>query len=523
MKHILRSCKLACLAAVSMLIVSCGGGADYRDLLPADSFVTLSVNPASLIKKSGCEDSAQNPFFIRLKSEIDDNANLSAEEKEYLLALLKNPGESGIDVKKDLFMFMSMAGASVENPDVTAGLLLPIGDKAKFGDLIARINEKSGTRVVTEDGVSVVMIGEEPGGGGVCAYNDAACVLYFMSNPSGAIEKNVRGLFAQKRDKSLMGNKTIAGQLSAQNDMNMVMSYAGMTSLMNNPMLRSMPMMDALKAMTIAGSVNFEKGRIVSEAKVLFTDKESEAKLKELYGYVKPQTGALLGYLPAASIGAVSYGLDGEKMYSVLSSIPGYGILMNNPLVKQVMDAFDGDFAISFSGMTEDGRYPVASVLAEVNDPTVLQTIVANLAGMPVQQTGDGEYTLNLGGVQILFGTKGNVLYFTSDAVVKSALDGAGIESLESLKEIVKDQSGTFFLDFESMEAMIVRMTGCYVTPEVEAALSVLGMFDTLEASGTMEGGTMVIKMVNKDQNAFQTICEKTGELIRQYAPEMNL
>lgn len=523
MKYILRSWMLACLAAVAMLVVSCGGGADYRDLLPADSFVTLSVNPASLLEKSGCEDAAQNPFLIRLKSEIDANADLSAEEKEYLHALLENPAESGIDVKKDLFVFMSMEGPSVDNPDMSAGLLLPIGDKAKFGDLVARINEKSGTRAVTENGVSVIEIGEEAGGSGVCAYNDAACVLYFMSNSRGNIVGDVRGLFAQKPEESLMGNKTIAAQLSERNDMNMVMSYVGMSSLMNNPMLRSMPVMDALMGMTIAGSVNFEKGRIVSEARILFADKESEAKVRELYAYVKPQTGALLRYLPAASIGAISYGLDGAKMYSVLSSVPGYGMLMNNPLIKQLMEAFDGDFAMSFSGMTDNGRYPVASLLAEVNDPAVLQTIVANLAGMPVQQTAEGEYTLNLGGVRIMFGTKGKVLYFTSDAVVKSALDGAEIGSLESLREIVRNQSGTFYLDFENLNEMIARMAGGYMTEQVDVALSMLGMFDTLEASGTMDGGTMVVKMVNEDQNAFRTICEKIGELIRQYAPEMNL
>lgn len=523
MKTFFRSWMLACLAAVSMVVVSCGGGADYRDLLPADSFMTLSVNPASLLEKSGCEDPAQNPFLVRLKSEIDANADLSPEEKEYLYALLENPAESGIDVKKDFFVFTSMDGTSMDNPDMRMGMLLPVGNKSKFDDFIARINEKSGSRTVTENGVSVIVIGEQAGAGAVCAYNDAACVLYVMSNASDDIVGNVRQLFARKRSESLMGNKTIAAQLSERNDMNMVMSYAGMSSLMNNPMFGSMPMMDALKALTIAGSVNFEKGRIVSEAKVFFTDKAGEAKVRELYAYVKPQTGSLLRYLPAASVGAITYGLDGAKMYSVLSAIPGYGMLMNNPLVKQLMEAFDGDFAVAFTGLTDDGRYPVASLLAEVNDPAVLQTIVANLAGMPVQQTAEGEYTLNLGGVQILFGTKGKVLYFTSDAVVKSALDGAEIGSLESIKKIVAKKSGTVYLDFENLSAMIARVAGGYVTSEVESALAVLGMFDTLEASGTMEGGTMVIEMVDKDQNAFRTICETSGELIRRYAPEMNL
>lgn len=198
-------------------------------------------------------------------------------------------------------------------------------------------------------------------------------------------------------------------------------------------------------------------------------------------------------------------------------------MLMANPMVKQVMEPFDGDFLLSFSGMGIDGKYPVASMLAQVKDPAVLQTIVTNMAGMPVQQTAEGEYTLNMGGVTILFGVKGDVLYCTTDAVVKMALDGGEIASMESMDKIFKGQSSTFYLDFEGLNAMIAQLLGGNVTPQAEAALSVLGMFDDMEAYGTMKGGTMIVNMVDKEQNSFKTICGKTGELIRQYVPEANL
>lgn len=449
MKNFLRPLKLACLAAASMLIVSCGGSADYRSILPADSFMTVSVNPASLMQKCEAGDLDQHPLYVRIKAELDKDQNLSAEEKEYLLALLKNPGESGIDVKKDFFFFAAMEG-TVDAPVMRGGLLLPIGE-------------------------------------------------------------------------SLMGDKAVAEQLARKNDINMVLSYGEILPMMNNPMLSSMPMMDALKGMTMVGSVNFEKGRIVTEAAVSYKDKESEAKMMDFYAYVKPQTGALLRYVPAASIGAMSLGLNGEKLYSMLSAMPGYGMLMANPMVKQVMEPFDGDFLLSFSGMGIDGKYPVASMLAQVKDPAVLQTIVTNMAGMPVRQTAEGEYTLNMGGVTILFGVKGDVLYCTTDAVVKMALDGGEIASMESMDKIFKGQSSTFYLDFEGLNAMIAQLLGGNVTPQAEAALSVLGMFDDMEAYGTMKGGTMIVNMVDKEQNSFKTICGKTGELIRQYVPEANL
>ena len=476
MKKTLRSLKLACLAAVSMLVVSCGGSADYRNFLPADSFMTMSVNPASLLQKSDAGDIGQHPLFIRLKAELDKAEGITAEEKEYLLALLKNPCESGVDLKKDLFFFMSMDGA-MQSPNVRGGMLLPVGDKAKLDALLARIGEKSGIAPRHEGGVSVIALGEDSSVSGLCAYNDVA-----------------------------------------------VMVYSALASMLDsNPMVGSMPMMDALKGATLASSVNFEKGRIVCDTAMSYKDKESEQKMMDFYAYVKPQTGALLRYVPRNTIGAMAYGLDGEKMYSVFSAMPGYGMLMANPMVKQVMDAFSGDCVISFSGMTADGQYPVASLLAQVKDPAVLQTIVSNLSGMPIQKAGEGEYTISMGGVTVLFGVKGDVLYCTTDAVVKSALDGADIESLASMSKIFKGQSGSFYVDFEGVTALTAQLVGGNVDPQVEAALSVLAMFEDLEAYGTMKGGTAVVNMTDKEQNSFKTVCDKIGELIRRYVPEVNL
>ena len=528
MKKSLHFWKLACLAAVSVMVVSCcGGGADYRNLLPADSFMTMSVNPASLMQKSGAGDIEQHPLFARLKAELDKTEGMTAEEKEYLLAMLKNPCESGIDLKKDLFFFMSMeslGNMNIQAPNVRGGLLLPVGDKAKLDAIVARINEKSGATLQNEGGISVIKLGEEDSVSALCAYNDVAFIVYGAQGNSENAVETVKKLFAQKGSEGLMGNKVVAEQLSGNNDINMVMVYSSLVSLMDsNPMMSSMPMMEALKGATMVSSVNFEKGRIVSGIAMSYKDKESEQKMQDFYAYVKPQTGALLRYVPQNTVGAMAYGLDGAKMYSVFSAMPGYGMLMANPMVKQAMDAFDGDCVISFSGMTADGRYPVASLLAQVKDPAVVQTIVSNMPGMPVQQTAEGEYTMNLGGVTVLFGVKGDVLYCTTDAVVKSALDGAEIESLASMVKIFKGQSGTFFVDFEGVNTIVAQLVGGNVTPQVESALSVLAMFDDMEAYGTMKGGTVIVNMTDKEQNSFKTICDKIGELIRQYIPEANI
>ena len=77
--------------------------------------------------------------------------------------------------------------------------------------------------------------------------------------------------------------------------------------------------------------------------------------------------------------------------------------------------------------------------------------------------------------------------------------------------------------NFEGVTALTAQLVGGNVDPQVEAALSVLAMFEDLEAYGTMKGGTAVVNMTDKEQNSFKTVCDKIGELIRRYVPEVNL
>lgn len=525
MKNILRLCKLACLAALSLLILSCRGKADYRDILPADAFITVGINPASLLEKSGAARIDECPFYTRLAEQMEQEESMTAEEKEYLLGLLKNPAESGIDLNRDLYYFMSMGGNSLSlSPEMSGGLLLPIGDKAKLDGLIGRLNEKSRTESRTEGGLTFAVIGEYAPMRVICAYNDRAFLLYFTQNAALDLSEQVRTLFAQKREDSLMGKNAAAGQLSDKNDLDILFSYAPL--LANNPMLSAMPLTQAMQHATAAASVNFEKGRIVNHTKVFFDDKESEAEMKEV-SYVKPQTGALLRYLPASSIGVLSCGLDGKKLYAMLTRIPGYGPMLVNPLIERVMNALNGDFAITFSRMAVLNRNnsPLeASLLAQIQDPAILKSLVAEMNGMPIKQTGENAYSLELGGEPISAGVIDDVLYVTTDPLVKSAIDGTAIESMTAMERIFKKQATTFYVDFEGVDMLVAQYDAFTDTmPQIAIAHALLGLFDTMECYGSMEGATCDIRMKDKEQNALKSICDQVGQLIGQCMAETQM
>ena len=259
MKHFFTTCKAACLAAVAALTAACGSEADYRTALPADAFVTMSFNPAQLAAKSGMGDMSQHPLCLRIEKELNGMEGLSAEEKAYCLALLKNPEETGIDGSRDAYLFLSPENLSAANPVVRGGMLLPIGDLTKFETLIDRINTRSGSETVREGELSVVRIGEQEGVSGLCAYDGAACMLYFAQDAYEETLSRVKGLFAQKREESLVGNAAVERLFSEKNDINVAVSYGVLVQ--ENPMLASLPMAGALEGVKALGSVNFEKGR----------------------------------------------------------------------------------------------------------------------------------------------------------------------------------------------------------------------------------------------------------------------
>ena len=51
-----------CIALVALMLASCGGK-DYREMLPADSFVIVSINPESLSRKAQVGDFTQSVYY----------------------------------------------------------------------------------------------------------------------------------------------------------------------------------------------------------------------------------------------------------------------------------------------------------------------------------------------------------------------------------------------------------------------------------------------------------------------------
>lgn len=516
MKHLLCSWKALCCAAVALLLVSCHGKSDYRNLLPADSTFTLSVNPAALVEKSGVGSCDQSPLCQRLRTELETAQDLSDAERQYLLKLLEDPAETGVDKRKSIFLFSSVSETLSLGRQMPqeAGVLLPLADQAKFAATVDFLCQNAGLEKQTRGKLTCVVF-ENDTYNGVCAFDGRAALLYFAPESVETVLGKVDVLFAQSSRESLMGKVGVADAFSRGNDIDVVMDYGGM--LKGNPILNALPVAEAFGNMTVFCALNFEKGEVVCDCTLSYADAKSRRQFEEFYSYVKPQKGELLRYVPQNTVAVLGFGLEGSELLKVASSLPGGALLSGNPQVQQALSSIGGDVLVDFSGMSADGRYPLMSVLAQVNDPSLLEVIQANLAGVPVEPRGENACVLTLYGTTVRFGVQDGFFYVTSDPAVMAALDGAAGESLESKSGLFRKHSGSCYLDFAALNGMLTPMLGS--SYDRESAL-VLNCFDELEAYGNNERGELVVRMADREQNAFKSICDCLGELLAPYLTE---
>ena len=87
-----------CIALVALMLASCGGK-DYREMLPADSFVIVSINPESLSRKAQVGDFTQSVYYKMAEQAL---ADAPEEERGRILSLLAHPSETGLDVGSEI-------------------------------------------------------------------------------------------------------------------------------------------------------------------------------------------------------------------------------------------------------------------------------------------------------------------------------------------------------------------------------------------------------------------------------------
>lgn len=491
---------LLCTALFSVMLIGCGGGRDYRTLLPGDAFMVTSMNLKSLREKANVGDPAQSVFHKQIQKMLESNTELSDADRSYILSLVSNPSETGIDEASDCFMFMKMTGTV----QAEGGMLFRIKDLKKFETFIDFAIQKGAPEKRAEKGFTLVADDTTPM---MVAYNTDGVMIFFSD---GGYQENiprVTELFNQKEENSLLANKGVMKAFEAQNDVCMVISYANMPTMMG---MESIPMINSIMKSTLVCPMNFERGKIVAESKIYFPDSETEKQFMDNVQFMTKQNGSLLKFIPENSIATFGMCMNGAKMYETLAAMPVYAQAMAAmPQAKSVMDAVEGDMIISFSSMDATGKIPQATVIAELNDIADIQTVMGMLKAMPVKETAPYQYDFEMMGIKVSFGLQDKMFYATTDPTAASAIKGNAIPTIENrFGKLFNGSYGTFAVDFVAIHTMLQTMVANGTVPSgVARVLPFIQIFDTWEmSSANIAEGSMVINMTDRERNALDTI-----------------
>lgn len=507
-----------CIALVALMLASCGGK-DYREMLPADSFVIVSINPESLSRKAQVGDFTQSVYYKMAEQAL---ADAPEEERGRILSLLAHPSETGLDVGSDVFMFVTMENAS-QTGNPTVGGLFKVGDRKKLDSFLGWLSQKSGFTSFEEDGITF-LANTQGADMPVVAYDETALLVYTAPVDNDQAKAAAKKLFAQKKTESLMGNSQLAQAIERPSDMKFVMDYGSVMAVAGEQIgTAGLSGFEFLNKMSMAMPVDFEKGKIV--ARILFSDKEAEKQYMEMVAAQRKMDGDFLKMLPAENVATLAGSMDGTRTYEMLQKIPMYSMVFAMaPQVKPIMEAIDGDIALSFHGMTDNGRMPELSLIAELKDPAIMETI-KGMIPVPMQEMAPGQYALSPdANTTIYFGLNDNTFYATTDSDALVFLTGAQTSAYEAeVGKLFRGSYGTMFVDFPAVRSLIESLIAQNrLDQSAAASLMALSLFDTLEITGRTERqGELVLNMTDKDKNAAEVLYKTIEGFAQMFAATM--
>lgn len=500
-----------CGAILIMSIVSCTKtGQNYQRVIPANTIGVLAIKAKQLGDKAGVSEETKTQLKNVLKK------GLQSQNAEKLERIFQNPEESGISISDPILIFGTM-----ENQQI--GLVAKIKKQASLNELFTTLQsegvcsapEKKGTysEVKIEDNL-------------ICAYDDNSFLILFAPEA----QQQVAVYMAQDEKQSIIPNEAFQKTIQKDTDMSYFISLGGYMNAFTQytkvqgmmPMAGIMPIADSLlwSKISMLGSVNFEQGKITSEAEYTSDSKEALEKLKN-FSPTGKQTNAFLNRFPASTIYYTGLNINGEKLYNILEpNLKNLPENINADNLKKLISSINGDMAI---GTTKLGTMGIPSILfySEVKDDYVLTFIQEQCKDkMPVLPNGKDAFKINIPmlNMNLFFGIKDNQFYFTNDADAYNTLTEQAANPLGKTPQgtALKESYACMYLSISSlMQLPVLDMVFQQMGTQgqvIKDGLNTIDYLDALNLSETKSVANLYLK--DKKQNSLKVIIDELEKIM---------
>jgi len=462
------TCLIPVILCAVLLLSSCSQSPRNDRYIPKDAIGVLSMDGAQLAKKIAINALSGSPVFKEFaKSAGGDTATFDISK-------------TGIDVF-DVFYMYAMSDQRYQGK-TRFMMLIPLKDKDKFK---AFIKEKFPEAVFSKKGnLEIATFNKQ-----ICmGWDDKTAIVAAAppayeewngqpaattADPSVTLPEDIEKTFALPKEQSLADNPRFTKLKGQRHDIGFWLNYERFLDHMPQEQAGTAGLVLAsqhkmLEDIYMAGGIDFEKGKIVSDASYYFNP-----TVKSIARAMEPKSvnNDLLKRVPGSQMNLMmSYHFNPKGIVTLLDSMhmlpmASMGLKEAGLTIDDVTSAFTGDFLLavtdfavgsesksySMNGTSVNYTSPVptfkASLSFRINDKTAFGKIMNFVTAQGLlTASGPGLYSFNS---FVTLATNDEYAAISNDANVAQAFLAGGKSSFELPSE-VKDKPYGFYADIQN-------------------------------------------------------------------------
>lgn len=263
--------RLSVLAVLIVFMAACSKKAEYIHVIPANASAVASINLNSLADKAGLNDKQNEGMKQKMMEALKSGMNAAAFQQ--LEKIMKNPSQSGIDVKAPVFVFTSKTFIS---PTIVAKVS-NIEDLRASLDLMAK--EGICQPIAEEEGYSFTSLQKN----NLLVFNENAAVLTeaYGTSQMDVAKQTISTLLKQTEENSIASNGSFRKMQDQKGDINFFASMDAVPKMYTQQISLGLSSQIDLSEVKAVGNLNFEKGKIALQIETYSDNAETDAFTEE--------------------------------------------------------------------------------------------------------------------------------------------------------------------------------------------------------------------------------------------------
>lgn len=387
MKKIAPINALFAVAAAALLLVlsSCGGAPEHLKTIPATTGAVISFNPSSIALKGDLSSFKDSRIMSTLRTELETAEPEAAKQMEELMS---NPLSTGLSLLDDVYMFHHAEGEREQYMVLTAG----VSSEEKFKTWIEQVMTLGSQEydLDPKDGFTQLLIpNSEYSQNPVMGWNSDKLVLVMpmvrsYSEPlDEKLESALANIMNVSKEASVLSNSDFNSFYENRQDLSVWVSGNVLDKIPEAAAEVEKSLGFTLPGNYLHYHTAFNDGELAMDMDWTLTDAAKKVMMRD--GMMREPDTKVLAYHSGTPVAAIAFGTNLMQAYKAAmesmsrtepgladqaKQVDGMVKMQTTYGLDEILSAFDGDFALTFSDLTVEEVTVTREEPVWVDDPT---------------------------------------------------------------------------------------------------------------------------------------------------------